>query len=175
MIDQIFKVMAGPTAARSIQHHTMIEDSSVNRLLAPNSVERTDRRDGRGGSAQSRAPPTTSFEMYQRLVELLRIEQLPKQLAAAHRDDPDHPPPEWLTIRRPILAAPLFEELQSRAFILQALSSVVSVRTALLAQGFLFGAQHLQVRRVRMRGWEREDAVADPSSPLCRVHGTMLS
>ena len=82
---------------RSIQHHTMIEDTAVNRLLAPNSVEKSDK-----GKDSSRTPPTTSFEMYQRLVELLRIEHLPQQLAKAHEGDPDKPPPEWLTIRRPI-------------------------------------------------------------------------
>jgi membrane protease YdiL (CAAX protease family) len=45
----------------------------------------------------------------------------------------------------PCVGAPLFEELQSRAFILQALTSTMSLRNALLLMGFFFGAQHLQV------------------------------
>ena len=45
----------------------------------------------------------------------------------------------------PCVGAPLFEELQSRAFILQALRAVMPLRNALLAQGLLFGAQHLQL------------------------------
>ena len=45
----------------------------------------------------------------------------------------------------PCVGAPLFEELQSRAFILQALTAVLPLRNAILAQGLLFGAQHLQI------------------------------
>lgn len=45
----------------------------------------------------------------------------------------------------PCVGAPVFEELQSRAFILQALRAVMPLRNALLAQGLLFGAQHLQL------------------------------
>lgn len=45
----------------------------------------------------------------------------------------------------PVLGAPLFEELQSRAFILQALTGVMPLRNAILVQGFLFGAQHMQI------------------------------
>lgn len=45
----------------------------------------------------------------------------------------------------PCVGAPLFEELQSRAFILQALSAVLPLRGALAAQGLLFGAQHFQI------------------------------
>ena len=45
----------------------------------------------------------------------------------------------------PCIGAPLFEELQSRAFIMQALTAVLPLSRALLVQGFLFGAQHLQI------------------------------
>jgi membrane protease YdiL (CAAX protease family) len=45
----------------------------------------------------------------------------------------------------PCVGAPLFEELQSRAFILQALTAALPVSLALLVQGVLFGAQHMQV------------------------------
>lgn len=45
----------------------------------------------------------------------------------------------------PCIGAPLFEELQSRAFILQALTALLPLRNALLVQGLLFGAQHLQL------------------------------
>ena len=40
--------------------------------------------------------------------------------------------------------APLFEEPQSRAFILR-LTALLPLRNALLVQGLLFGAQHLQL------------------------------
>ena len=45
----------------------------------------------------------------------------------------------------PCIGAPLFEELQSRAFILQALTAAVPLSLALLISGILFGAQHLQI------------------------------
>jgi membrane protease YdiL (CAAX protease family) len=45
----------------------------------------------------------------------------------------------------PCIGAPLFEELQSRAFILQALTSAMPIGGALLLSGFLFGAQHMQI------------------------------
>ena len=45
----------------------------------------------------------------------------------------------------PCIGAPLFEELQSRAFILQALTAALPISLALLVQGVLFGAQHLQI------------------------------
>lgn len=45
----------------------------------------------------------------------------------------------------PCIGAPIFEELQSRAFILQALTAALPLSRALLVQGFLFGAQHLQI------------------------------
>ncbi len=48
----------------------------------------------------------------------------------------------------PIIGAPVFEELQCRAFILQALTATMSVRGALLLSGFIFGAQHLQLSLV---------------------------
>ena len=45
----------------------------------------------------------------------------------------------------PCVGAPLYEELQSRAFLLQAMTAVLPLRGALLASGVLFGAQHMQV------------------------------
>lgn len=45
----------------------------------------------------------------------------------------------------PVLGAPLFEELQGRAFMLQALSAVARPRAALALSGLLFGAMHLQL------------------------------
>ena len=45
----------------------------------------------------------------------------------------------------PCVGAPLFEELQSRAFILQALTAFLPVGGALAVQGLLFGAQHFQI------------------------------
>ena len=45
----------------------------------------------------------------------------------------------------PCLGAPIFEELQSRAFILQALTAAMPIGGALLVSGILFGAQHLQI------------------------------
>ena len=45
----------------------------------------------------------------------------------------------------PCVGAPLFEELQSRAFILQALTAALPLSGALLASGILFGAQHFQI------------------------------
>ncbi|KAL1510529.1 hypothetical protein AB1Y20_006832 [Prymnesium parvum] len=45
----------------------------------------------------------------------------------------------------PCIGAPIFEELQSRAFIMQALTAVMSLRKALVVSGVLFGAQHLQI------------------------------
>ena len=56
----------------------------------------------------------------------------------------------------PCVGAPLFEELQSRAFILQALTAAMSLRSALLLQGLLFGAQHFQIGLVlplSVTGW----------------------
>ncbi|EOD09618.1 putative abortive infection protein [Emiliania huxleyi CCMP1516] len=44
----------------------------------------------------------------------------------------------------PCIGAPLFEEVHSRAFVMQALTSAMPLRLALLANGALFGAQHLQ-------------------------------
>ena len=46
----------------------------------------------------------------------------------------------------PCVGAPLYEELQSRAFLLQAMTAVLPLRGALLASGVLFGAQHMQAR-----------------------------
>ena len=45
----------------------------------------------------------------------------------------------------PCVGAPLFEELQSRAFILQALPAVLPFGGAVALSGVLFGAQHLQI------------------------------
>jgi len=45
----------------------------------------------------------------------------------------------------PCLGAPVFEEVQSRAFVLQALTAAVPLRAALVISGFLFGLQHLQL------------------------------
>ena len=59
-------------------------------------------------------------------------------------------------IGRALVGAPLFEELQSRAFILQALTAAMSLRSALLLQGLLFGAQHFQIGLVlplSVTGW----------------------
>lgn len=56
----------------------------------------------------------------------------------------------------PCVGAPLFEELQSRAFILQALSAIAPMRLALVISGLLFGAQHMQVGLVlplSVTGW----------------------
>ena len=47
----------------------------------------------------------------------------------------------------PCVGAPLYEELQSRAFLLQAMTAVLPLRGALLASGLLFGAQHMQARQ----------------------------
>ena len=43
------------------------------------------------------------------------------------------------------MGAPIFEELQSRAFILQAFTAVMPISLALIGQGLLFGAQHFQI------------------------------
>ena len=45
----------------------------------------------------------------------------------------------------PCIGAPIFEELQSRAFILQALTAALPLSGALAISGVLFGAQHLQI------------------------------
>ena len=45
----------------------------------------------------------------------------------------------------PCVGAPLYEEVQSRAFILQALTAVVPLRAAVVLSGVLFGIQHLQL------------------------------
>ena len=45
----------------------------------------------------------------------------------------------------PCLGAPLFEELQSRAFILQALTAVAPISGALVLSGLIFGMQHFQL------------------------------
>jgi len=45
----------------------------------------------------------------------------------------------------PCVGAPLFEEVQSRAFLLQAMTAVVPLRLALLFSGVLFGVQHMQL------------------------------
>lgn len=45
----------------------------------------------------------------------------------------------------PCVGAPMFEELQSRVFVLQALASVMPLRGALALSGLLFGAQHFQI------------------------------
>ena len=45
----------------------------------------------------------------------------------------------------PCIGAPLFEEVQSRAFILQACTAMMPLSRALILSGILFGAQHLQI------------------------------
>jgi len=45
----------------------------------------------------------------------------------------------------PCVGAPLFEEVQSRAFMLQAISSFAPLRLAIVLSGILFGAQHMQI------------------------------
>jgi len=45
----------------------------------------------------------------------------------------------------PCVGAPLYEELQSRAFLLQAMTAALPLRGALVASGVLFGAQHMQL------------------------------
>jgi len=45
----------------------------------------------------------------------------------------------------PCVGAPLFEEVQSRAFLLQALTAALPLRLALPASGLIFGVQHLQL------------------------------
>ena len=45
----------------------------------------------------------------------------------------------------PCVGAPIFEEYQSRAFIMQALTAALPLSRALLISGVLFGAQHLQI------------------------------
>lgn len=56
----------------------------------------------------------------------------------------------------PCVGAPLYEELQSRAFIFQALTAALPVRGALALSGLLFGAQHFQLSLVlplSVTGW----------------------
>ena len=50
-----------------------------------------------------------------------------------------------MTLGPPCVSAPLFEELQSRAFLLQALTAAMPLSRALAVQGVLFGAQHQQI------------------------------
>jgi len=45
----------------------------------------------------------------------------------------------------PSVGAPIFEEVHSRAFLLQAFTCVLPLRLAIAASGLLFGAQHLQL------------------------------
>lgn len=45
----------------------------------------------------------------------------------------------------PCVGAPFFEEVHSRAFLMQALTSVLPLRQAMAAGGVIFGAQHFQL------------------------------
>jgi len=45
----------------------------------------------------------------------------------------------------PCIGAPIYEEIQSRAFILQAMTAAAPLRLALPLSGLLFGAQHFQL------------------------------
>jgi membrane protease YdiL (CAAX protease family) len=45
----------------------------------------------------------------------------------------------------PCVGAPLFEEIHSRAFLMQALTTALPLRLALPVGGFIFGAQHFQI------------------------------
>ncbi len=56
----------------------------------------------------------------------------------------------------PCVSAPIFEELQSRAFTMQALTLALPLRYALAGSGLLFGAQHMQLGLVLplwVTGW----------------------
>ena len=67
-------------------------------------------------------------------------------MVARLANPPDKSPASLLLASvTPCVGAPIFEELQSRAFILQALTALVPLRAALVLSGFLFGAQHLQI------------------------------
>jgi membrane protease YdiL (CAAX protease family) len=45
----------------------------------------------------------------------------------------------------PCVGAPIFEEIHSRAFLMQALTTALPLRAALLVGGFIFGVQHFQI------------------------------
>jgi len=45
----------------------------------------------------------------------------------------------------PCVGAPVFEEIHSRAFLMQALTTALPLRIALRVGGFIFGAQHFQI------------------------------
>ena len=77
----------------SVQRWTYLEDSAVNRLLAPNSMERS----------APKPRPESSVELYKRLVGMLHLER-PRGSVLDRRDGP----PVDLVIRRDLV--PLFKE-----------------------------------------------------------------
>lgn len=73
------------------------------------------------------------------------LDYLPEGLVAKLANPPDGKLSTLaLGALTPCVGAPIFEETHSRAFVLQALTSVAPLRLALPCAGLLFGAQHLQ-------------------------------